>query len=263
MNITDIKFLHCEWTEIQSYVVDYLMANNITIDSFWEGQVLDCNHYIIKMQDHIIGYFSIHESHTIWLYHVLPEYSKLSQELFEKIKKYEQVTSAMVTTGDEFFLSHCLDNFMKIEKQAYFSIYTDKEFPLERKKELQLKLADVEKDIDTLKLSGDFLNDLISEIQAGADHIELYIVEEKDNVVGFGVIDYGRIISDSSSTGMYVCESYRMQGYGANILHEMHLISQSKGYRAHSGCWYYNHNSKKTMESAGAYIKTRLIKFHF
>jgi uncharacterized membrane-anchored protein YitT (DUF2179 family) len=36
-----------------------------------------------------------------------------------------------------------------------------------------------------------------------------------------------------------------------------------KGYTAVSGCWYYNHNSKKTMESAGGYSKTRLLKFYF
>jgi hypothetical protein len=30
-----------------------------------------------------------------------------------------------------------------------------------------------------------------------------------------------------------------------------------------SGCWYYNHNSRKTIESAGRYSRTRLLNVTF
>ena len=259
----EIKFVYCDWEEIQPLVVEYITINNITIESFWEGHVLESHHYKMVCQDKLAGYFSIHKGSTIWLFNVFPFYANKAQELFGRVKKYENVTSAMVATGDEFFMSHCLDNFIRIEKQAYFSIYTDKEILSERKKEIMLKLADIDKDIDILKISGDFLEGVIKEIKDGAVHIEIYIAEDDGDVIGFGIIDYGRIIRDITSTGMYVCEQYRTQGYGANILRKLAQISQDKGYRALSGCWYYNHNSKKTMESAGAYIKTRLIRFYF
>jgi len=262
MNIK-ISFLPCKWEELHPYVEDYITTNKITVDSFWEGNVIESNHYKMVACDEIVGFFAIHENSTITLFNVFVPYANQAQELFARVKKYENVTNAMVPTGDEFFISHCFDNFAKIEKQAYFAIYTDKEIPKERKKALNLRIADIDKDCETLKLSGDFLDGIIKELRNGADYIEIYIVEYDGNVVGFGVIDYGRVFKDVSSIGMYVCEQYRQQGIAANILEHLKWICVEKGYRVLSGCWYYNHNSKKSMESAGAYSKTRLVRFYF
>ena len=171
----------------------------------------------------------------------------------------------MTATGDEFFMSHCFDSFMRIEKQAYFSIYTEKEIAAERQKDIDLRLADINMDLDVLELCGDFLETEIKELREGIgiEHLKVYIAEADGNIVGFGVIEYGRVIKDISSIGMYVCEQYRRQGFAANILQKLKHISRDNGCRVFSGCWYYNHNSKKSMESAGAYSKTRLIRFYF
>jgi hypothetical protein len=55
----------------------------------------------------------------------------------------------------------------------------------------------------------------------------------------------------------------RCKGVGRSI--QMHLadITRENGYIPISGCWYYNHNSKKTIESAGRYSKTRLLNVTF
>jgi GNAT superfamily N-acetyltransferase len=260
-----IIFNPCEWQEIHDLVENHVKHNKITVDSFWEGHILDSNHYKMTAGDETVGWFAIHGGHTIMLFHVLPYFANQAQELFERVKKYEQVTSAMLPTGDEFFMSHCFDNFARIEKQAYFSIYTDKCIPEERKKALTLTLADVDKDAEILILSGDFLDEIIEEISEGSTHIEVYIAKHDENIIGFGVVDYGRLFRDSdiASIGMYVREEFRRQGFAANILEHLKHVCISKGFRVFSGCWYYNHNSKKSMESAGAYIKTRLIKFFF
>ena len=258
-----ITFFPCKWEEIHTHVEDYVRDNKITVDSFWEDHVLESNHYKMIAYDNIVGFFSIHKGSTIALFNVFVPFANQSQELFARVKKYESVTNAMVPTGDEFFLSHCFDNFAKIEKQAYFSIYTEKEIPVERKKSIKLRLADVNKDSEILKLGGDFLDDIIRQLHDGVEHLKVYIVEYDGNIVGFGVVDYGRIIKDISSIGMYVCEQYRQQGIAANILEQLKLISIDKGYQVFSGCWYYNHNSKKSIEGAGAYSKTRLIRFYF
>lgn len=262
-NENKIQFSPCKWQELHPYVEDYITSNKITVDSFWEGNVIESNHYKMMVSDEIIGFFAIHENSTITLFNVFVPYANQAQELFARVKKYESVTNAIVPTGDEFFISHCFDNFAKIEKQAYFATYTENGIPEERKKALNLRLADIEKDCETLRLSGDFLNDQIKQLREGADFLEVYIVEYCGNVVGFGVIDYGRVLKNVSSTGMYVCEQYRQQGIAANILEHLKRICFEKGYKVLSGCWYYNHNSKKSMESAGAYAKTRLIRFYF
>lgn len=263
--LSEINFINCQWSEISSFVSDYLIDYRITVESYWEDHILESKHYKMILNNDIIGYFSIHGGSTIMLFHVFSEYANVSQELFLQVKKYESVTGAMVVTGDEFFLSHCFDSFSRIEKQAYFSIYTDKEIELYKKKPITLRLADInnEKDVETFKLSGDFLDGEVQNIRNGLDELKIYIAQIDNNIVGFGVIQYGRILKNIASIGMFVREEYRQQAIAANILQGLKSIANEKGCSAFSGCWYYNHNSKKSMESAGAYSKTRMVRFYF
>jgi len=208
----------------------------------------------------IIGYFSINSGTILVIFNVFEKCRNISQDLFTIAKNYESVKEALIPTGDEFLISHAIDNYAKIEKQAYFSTYTDKApnkiIPIE------LQLANIEKDIETLKLCQDFLKSEIENINKLIDE-EIYIARHENNVIGFGIIEYQKIVEIYASIGMIVIEEYRQKGYGANILSGLKNIVKAKGKIPISGCWYYNHNSKKTMESAGAYSKTRLLRFHF
>jgi len=261
--IDNLKMEKCDYEYLKKYIKDYYINNSIIVESFWEGHIRESNFYKIFTEDDIIGYFAIHKETVLVLFYVFEKYRNISQELFSNIKKFESVKEALIPTGDEFFISHAFDNYTKIEKQAYFSIYTEKK----PKKiiDIELHLADTKKDIEILKLCHDFLREEIDNIEnkKGIIDEEIYIVKHKNNIIGFGIIDYQKIIDIYASTGMIVREEFRQKGYGANILHCLKNIVESKGKQALSGCWYYNHNSKKTMESAGAYSKTRLMRFYF
>ena len=259
----EFKIEACVWNEISLLVEGYIAENNAVVDSYWEEHVLASNHYKITVDGEIIGFFAIHNNHTLTLFYMAPRHADKSQELFAKAKKYEEVTGAMVPTSDEFFLSHCLDDFARLEKQAYFAVYGDKGVAANRKKALDLRLVDIDIDAEILKQSGDFLDESIAQIRGKTRDVEIYIAQHNDEVVGFGVVDYGKIAKDVASIGMYVCEKHRKQGFAANILEHLKLMCFAKNMRAVSGCWYYNHNSKKSIEAAGAYSKTRLLRFCF
>ena len=94
-----------------------------------------------------------------------------------------------------------------------------------------------------------------------ATHI--YIARILDEVVGFGIIDYGRVVPHFASFGMFVRSEYRCQGMATNILISLKNVVHAKGLEPISGCWYYNHNSKKSAQSAGMYSKTRLLRIYF
>jgi len=79
-----------------------------------------------------------------------------------------------------------------------------------------------------LKLAGDFMDDIVPQMQGGAAHLQVYIAELGGDVVGFGFLDNGRIIKDISSIGMYVLEQYCRQGIAANILMQLKLVSAQK-----------------------------------
>jgi GNAT superfamily N-acetyltransferase len=251
-----------EFNSIHKFILDYYTANNITVDSFWESEVTGSNFYTIKYKDEIIGYFGIKQKTVLCLFNVFEKYRNRSQKIFETVKRYEEVMQALVPTGDEYFLSLCLDNYVRIEKQAYFSRYVDENKPSEIKN-LEFILADVEKDAAILDICHDFLKDIIRDIKEKAEKPEIYIVKDGNEVIGFGVVEYHKIVTGYGSSGMIVREEYRRQGYGANILNGLKGIIKRKGYTAVSGCWYYNHNSLKTMESAGGYSKTRLLRIYF
>jgi predicted acetyltransferase len=258
LSFIDIK--ECNYVDIQSLVAEYYVNNKIIVDSFWESHVRESNYYKMMYENEIIGYFSINSGTILVLFNVLEKYRNISQELFIIIKKFESIKEALIPTGDEFFISHAVDNYVKLEKQAYFSIYTDKKpkkiIPIE------LKLADIKKDMEILNLCHDFLKEEIENVNNLMDE-EVYIVTHENNIIGFGIIEYQQIVNIYASIGMIVREEYRQKGYGANILYELNNIVKSKGKTTISGCWYYNHNSKKAMESAGAYSKTRLLRFYF
>ena len=71
-----------------------------------------------------------------------------------QVKQLEEVSEAFVATGDEFLLSLCLDNFSRIEKQAYFTRDLDMN---SNGNDVNLRLATVS-DIDIIEKYSDDLN---------------------------------------------------------------------------------------------------------
>lgn len=247
-----------------AYIRQYFESNQITVDSFWEDHVVKSNHYQILLNHEVIGFFAIFDQTMLTLFHVFEAYAEHGQKLFHKVRQFEQVNHAFVTTGDEYFLSHCLDNYMRIEKQAYFAIYRDVQIPSDMVKDIELVRVLTEQDTEVLKLAGDFFEeDTADRILNGSDYLQVYKVMDHGEVIGFGVIELGRVVKTSASIGMYVMEDKRQKGYAANILKALQKHVESKGYTARSGCWYYNHNSLKSMMRAGAYSKTRLLRVFF
>ncbi len=259
-----MKFRKCSFSSIENEVETYYESNKITVDSYWEDHVLKSNHYQIIMDDQVVGFFAINDSTMLTLFHMTDDYAQFGHLAFEKVKRYEQVTNAFIPTGDEFFLSHAFDNYTKIEKQAYFSIYRDDELSLERRKNLVFSRILTQEDIKLFALTKDFFEaDAAEKILSGTQYFRVYKVEENEELVGFGVVEYGRVVKSIASTGMYVMEEKREKGYAANILKGLQNMVVSEGFSCRSGCWYYNHNSLKSMYSAGAFSKTRLLRFYF
>ena len=259
-----IQYKQCTYDVIEAAVTSYYETHKITVDSFWEDHVTKSNFYQIIINEHQAGFFAIHDQSMVTLFHMSDQYARYVQKVFEEVKRFEQVTNAFVPTGDEFFLSHAIDNFARLEKQAYFSIYTDMEVSKDKRKVLDLKRLKTDEEVALLDLTTDFFEpDSKDRILSGVEYFQVYKIEDGGMLVGFGVIEYGRIVKNIASIGMYVMPDKRQMGYAASILKVLQKLVESKGYSARSGCWYYNHNSKKSMESAGAFSKTRLLRFYF
>jgi GNAT superfamily N-acetyltransferase len=62
---------------------------------------------------------------------------------------------------------------------------------------------------------------------------------------------------------MYTAERFRRQGVGTATIALLIEECRGQGLRPVAGCWYYNHRSKQTLERAGMYSPTRLLKVEY
>ena len=161
---------------------------------------------------------------------------------------------AFVPTNDELLVSLCMDRQPKIEMQAYFfkranAAVRQPEYPREL-----LTLASPDDGGDILDKEG------------VAENIALgkYYVMRKDGIfLGQGFYNKLTLTHDAASIGMSVHPDFRRMGVGRSIIMHLADICREKGVTPYCGCWYYNHNSKATLESSGFVTQTRLLKVWF
>ncbi len=268
-NQMEISFVPCGWRDISQLVAERLRKRQAIVESFWEGHVLEANHYLLGCENQTAGHFAIHGKELLVLFDVLPPFARASQEIFARVKNYETVKAALVHTGDSFLLSHCLDSFARMEKQGYLAVY-DEPGPNDPKhaEELVLRRAMMPEAKDTLLRCGDFFTpEEIARLEAkegpAASSMEVYLAARGGVDVGVGVVEPGKILPENASIGMFVHEAFRHQGNARLILRGLQALCRERGLAPTSGCWYYNHNSKKSLEAAGAHCPQRLIRFEF
>lgn len=259
----DIRFVPVALASHQPSLQQYVCAFASPIDSFLEDHILTSTHYAIQVDGEQIGWTAVYQHTLLTQFALLPSYRQLGQRIFALVRKLEEVRAAFVPTCDEFFLAHALDDYCQLEKQAYFFQHEPHRPPYQAPMALthrQATLADLP---IFQQFSGDFFDKLEERITAG----QLTVTERMNgggvDCVGFGIIDPGRLITDVGSCGMFTVEAYRNQGIGPAIITHLIGCCAERGLRPVAGCWYYNHRSKRTLEKAGLFTQTRLLKVSY
>jgi RimJ/RimL family protein N-acetyltransferase len=242
--------------DIQTTLEQHARSLPAPFDSFLEDHILTSNHYHILLDDMVIGWTAIHQEALITQFGLTPPHQQHGQRAFQRVRKLEFVQAAFVPTCDEFFLAHALDDYRQLEKQAYFFQHNPQARRYQAPYPLVHRQADAS-DIPTIQaLSGAFFDKIEQRVQAG----QLYLTHREADCVGFGIIDKSVLLDGVASIGMYTVESFRGLGIGPAIITFLSDACRQQGLRAIAGCWYYNHRSKKTLEKAGMFSQTRLLK---
>lgn len=253
-----LNFLSVEKEDIQPLFNKYLASLNDVFDDYLEEHILASIFYTIEFDDEIIGYFAIYENHLLTQFFMMDEYLHLAQGCFKSILSKMDITYAYVPTCDELFLSLGMDFQKSIEMQAYFFKDTKRDVPPPVFPKSMLRLANLS-DVEKIKaLSGDFFHNLYQEV---SDR-KIYILED-DEIYGFGIIGLNTIHKAYRGIGMYTVEKHRRKGVGRSIILHLKDLCYTVDYQPLPGCWYYNYNSKRTLESCGFVSKTRLLKIKF
>jgi GNAT superfamily N-acetyltransferase len=254
------QFEASSFEDISELVQKYLVTLSSPIDSFLEDHILGSQFYSITARETVMGYLALHEQKLLTQFYIEPEYLSQGQPIFQQILSQFKPEAAFVPTCDELFLSHALDQEATLKKQAYF--FQDcPEIEVESKiyQPSQFRLASEEDRIEIESVSGDFFDRLAERIA----HKEIFVFREGETLLGVGIAEKGKLLSHYASIGMFTHETHRQKGVGRSIIIHLKRWCYAYGLIPVAGCWYYNYNSKKTLESAGMITRTRLLRLEF
>lgn len=252
MNKTN--FMKSNIQEIKSLLDEYLQTLTGVVDDFWEEHILTADVYIICENEESIGCFAIHSNDKITMFYIHPAYIRIAQDIFKKILLDFKVQTAFVATCDVLFLNLCMDFHKKVELQAYFFKYSSTLVRPPKYPHELLKIASPCDEADILDKGG-----VAENIALG----KYYVMRENGTFLGQGFFNKLKLIPETASIGMSVHPDFRLRGVGRSIIMHLVDICREKGITPNCGCWYYNHNSKATLESAGFVAQTRLLNVFF
>ena len=255
----DARFAPVEFAEIEGAVRGHLAALPAAIDSFLEDHILASAHYRIVVAGEAAGFASIHGEGLITQFALAEPYRRYGQPVFGQLRRLEQVRAAFVPTCDEFFLAHALDDYRQLAKQAYFFAAARNAAGAAPPGPWALRPAGPDEANFVREQSGDFFEPVERHVEAG----RLYVTSRGDERVGFGLLVESALYDAVASIGMYTIERFRREGVGTATIALLIDECRRRGPRPVAGCWYYNHRSKRTLERAGMFSPTRLLKVDY
>ena len=255
----ETHFAPVAFAEVREAMRQHLRALPSAIDSFLEDHILASNHYRIVIAGETAGFASIHEERLITQYALSAPYRRFGQAVFRELRQMEQVRAAFVPTCDEFFLAHALDDYRQLAKQAYFFATPPGGSEGVATERYGMRPATIE-DADFIRqASGDFFEHPERHIAAG----ELFLTLQGEEPVGFGILIKSTLYEDVASIGMYTIERFRQAGVGTATIAMLIEECRRRTLRPVAGCSFYNHRSRRTLQRAGMYSSTRLLKIDY
>jgi len=264
----DIDFSPVEWAEIRPEVERHLAALPAAIDSFLEAYVLASRHYRALVgagTDWVpAGFAAIHDGQLITQFALDDAFKRHGQAAFRRLRALESAQATLVPTSDEFWLTHALDEHRQLTKQAYFFATPAELAPPPTSGSpappgLAWRPAEPRDSELIASESADFFNPIAGRLESGG----LFVAESGGRCAGFGLLERSAIYPDVASIGMFTAESARRQGVGAATIGFLIGECRRRGLRPISGCWYYNHRSRRTLQRAGMYPASRLLRIEF
>lgn len=248
----------CKQEEMKDLTQEYVSTLQSPFDSFLEDHIIKSTFYKIIVNNETVGYYAIFKDQLLTQFFLKVSMYSKSQELFKRVLENHPIKSIFVPTSDEFLLSTVLDQEYIMTKQAYF--FQDSKIHLSQAKlynDGQFRKAELDDVEQIIEVSQDFFDGLEERIEEG----QIYVLTNEGTLLGVGIVEKSILQVGYASIGMFVNDTFRKQGIGRTIIHHLKGYCYQNNLTPISGCWYYNTNSKLTLESAGMVSKTRLLNF--
>ena len=259
--MVEIRFAPATFEALGGVFRAHLAALPGPVDSYFEDHLVASRPYRIMIDGAAAGFAAIHGDNLIVQFALDPPYRRFGQAAFARLRKQEQVSAAFVPTCDEFYLAHALDDYRQLTRQAYFFAAAPDaaERAAERARGHRLRPA-TEDDLPLIRReSGEFF----APIDRWLAERALFVTTRDGEPVGFGLAARSTLYPATASIGMFVIENQRRAGVGTATIALLIAECTGQGVRPIAGCWYYNHRSTATLERAGMYAPTRLLRVEY
>ncbi|KAB3531542.1 GNAT family N-acetyltransferase [Alkaliphilus serpentinus] len=241
------KFTESNWKENGIFLEDYLNQLSFPMDSYIEDHLEGAKVYTVLRDEEPIGFAATHKE-TLWFFYIRRDHVKVAQEAFEAFIKAKEIKGVYFQTSDTLLVSLTCDWEFEKFKGAYFFIdgkRVDK--PNIKAENPEFKLAKNQDIPLILEKTGKFFDKLEERVS----NETIFMLMEDGELLGCGIIEYGRYFKDCCSIGMITCKDHRQKGVGQYILWNLKEFCYNKELKPIAGCWYYNPLSKKTLEAVG------------
>jgi GNAT superfamily N-acetyltransferase len=206
-----------------------------------------------------IGHIAIHNGTLLTQFYLQPWARRWGQPIYREIIQRLGVVAALVPTCDEFFLSHALDQYVELHKQAYFFVAGAPVGPWADRAGLHFQPATMADSAAAAEFNDDFVDQVPARIARG----EIHLGRLDGALVALGIVERGQLLPDCASIGMMVAPAQRQQGIGTRMIRYLRTVCAEQGLRPLAGCGYDNTLSKRTLEAAGMVTATRLLRVHY
>jgi len=258
-----IRLQPSSFAGLQPLFSEYLKTLTGVTDGFWEANLLNAEHYSIRQSsnDSIVGGFALQSGERLTWFYLKSSHLHLAQDIFQQILRDFSVKTAYVATADPLLMAMCLDFHHQIKLQAYFF-----EPDPERLAIAPLYAKECLQQVTPQELENEPEAKTFYELQPNmllAGSHRLYRLVFAGETLGYGHIEQLKLLQGWYDVGNLVLAQHRQKGVGRSLL--QHLTQQiiAEGNHPIVGCWYYNQLSKRTIESAGFYSRSRLLNVLF
>ena len=254
----EITLRPTSFADIEAPVRAHLAGFQSPTDSFYENHVLRSSHCQIVVEGSCGGFASIHQETLVTQFALEPDYRHLGQRAFFELRRTASVQAAFVPTSDEFFLTHALDEYRSLAKQAYFFTVAEERIQ-SPPSGYRLQIATPKDAVIIHEETDDFLEPVEASIAKG----HVFLAYRDNELVGFGIMEVSMLREATASIGMFTRKSMRGQGVATGIVALMIEEARKRDLTPVAGCWCANHASKRTLERAGMYSPTRLLRVEY
>lgn len=240
--------------ETREIIENHIKSLSFPMDSWIEDRLIESVKYKIMYEGNCIGYAGIIDE-MLHFFHVTKKNFRYAAPILERVIHEKCIKRVFVMTQDSLLNALMAEWDYEKEKQACW--FTDSGNTESMKVQLEnavFRYANLDETNRIREISGDFFDEESGGFANLEERIEaetIFVLEDKNELLGFGIIERSQFCTEVTSIGMFVNREHRKKGVAKTILKNLKEWAYNHNLKPVAGCWYYNTLSRKSLESAG------------